>query len=257
MLSVAGTHELILARHSSIESNPVKHRYLAFDIETAKLLPENVTDLFAHRPLGITCAAAVDADGQHETRWHGKDAGGFAAQMSREDAAALVHDLARFVDDGYTLLTWNGLGFDFNILAEESGLQAECARLALAHVDMMFHVVCSKGFPLGLEKVAQGMGLPGKSPGMSGSKAPAMWANGQQQEVLDYCVADCRATAAIAGAAETRGGIEWITMKGRRSTMTLPEGWLPADQAMKLPLPDTSWMSTPLPRESFTSWIRG
>jgi len=31
--------------------------------------------------------------------------------------------------------------------------------------------------------------------------------------------------------------------------------WLAADRAMKLSLPDTSWMRTPLTRESFTSWI--
>ncbi len=105
--------------------------------------------------------------------------------MSRAEAQGLVHDLAQFVEDGYTLLTWNGVGFDFNILAEESGLQVECERLALAHVDMMFHVVCSRGFPLALDKVAQGMGLPGKRSGMSGSKAPALWASGHQTEVLD------------------------------------------------------------------------
>jgi hypothetical protein len=234
----------------------VTHRFLAFDIETAKLLPERVPDLLSHRPLGIACAAAVDVDRQRETLWHGRDSGGFAAQMAREEAQDLVHDLVRFVEDGYTLLTWNGLGFDFNVLAEESGLQSECEHLALAHVDMMFHVLCSRGFPLALDKVAQGMGLPGKPLGMSGSKAPALWASGHQRSVLDYVLGDCRATIAIAHAAEERRGIEWITMKGGRATMALPQGWLSVDQAMALPLPDTSWMQTPLSRESFTSWIR-
>jgi hypothetical protein len=92
---------------------------------------------------------------------------------------------------------------------------------------------------------------------MNGSKAPALWAGGHQQEVLDYVAGDCRATIAVARAAEERGGIEWVTMKGTRSTMALPDGWLVAEQAMKLPLPDTSWMRTPLTRESFTDWIRG
>ncbi len=196
-------------------------------------------------------------DGQHETRWYGRDSGTFAAQMSRAETQGLVHDLARFVEDGYTLLTWNGVGFDFNILAEESGLRVECKRLALAHVDMMFHVVCSRGFPIKLDKVAQGMGLPGKPSGMSGSKAPALWASGHQQKVLDYCVGDCQATAAIAGAAEERGGIEWVAMSGRRATMALPNGWLVAEEAMRLPLPDTSRMRTPLTRESFMDWIGG
>ena len=207
----------------------MKRRFLAFDIETAKLLPENVPDLFAHRPLGITCAAVVDIEGQHETRWHGRESGTFAARMSRAEAQGLVHNLARFVEDGYTLLTWNGLGFDFNILAEESGLRVECEHLALAHVDMMFHVVCSRGHHLGLDKVAQGMSLPGKPSGMSGSKAPALWASGHQTDVLDYVVGDCRITAAIARAAEERGAMEWVTARGTRATMALPDGWLAAD----------------------------
>lgn len=112
-------------------------------------------------------------------------------------------------------------------------------------------------FPLALDKVAQGMGLPGKPSGMSGSKAPALWASGHQQEVLDYCVGDCQATAAIAGAAEDRGGIEWIARSGSRKKMSLSAGWLVAEEAMTLPLPDTSWMDAPLTRELFMDWIRG
>lgn len=238
-----------------VEFRLVTRRFLAFDIETAKVLPDNVPDLCAHRPLGIACAAVADISTKNTVLWHGRDSKAFAAQMSRAEAQGLVHDLTRFVEQGYTLLTWNGLGFDFNVLAEESGLQIECARLALAHVDMMFHVVCSKGFPIALDKVAQGMGLPGKPSGVSGSKAPALWASGHQSEVLDYVVGDCRTTVAVAHAAEKRGSIEWVTTKGTRARMALPSGWLTADQAMKLTLPDTSWMRTPLTRESFTDWI--
>ena len=174
----------------------MKQRLLAFDIETAKPLPDEVTDLLSHRPLGIACAAAVDIEGQHETLWYGRKSGTFAAQMSRGEAQRLVHDLVGFVEGGYTLVTWNGVGFDFNILAEESGLPGECASLALAHIDLMFHIVCSRGFPLALDKVAQGMGLPGKPSGMSGSKAPTLWASGHQADVLGYVVGDCRTTFA-------------------------------------------------------------
>jgi hypothetical protein len=45
----------------------------------------------------------------------------------------------------YTIVTWNGTGFDFDILAEESGMLAECKGLAVNHVDMMFHVLCRLG----------------------------------------------------------------------------------------------------------------
>src|SRR5260370_14536280 len=88
--------------------------------------------------------------------------------------------------NGYRILTWNGLGFDFDILADESGAAASCKECALGHVDMMFHVFCSLGYPVGLDKAAQGMGLPGQQPGLSGIKAPALCAQGHFKAVLEY-----------------------------------------------------------------------
>jgi len=58
----------------------------------------------------------------------------------REEAATLVRYLEDQVAHGYGVLTWNGLGFDFVVLAEESGMLQECRALALSHVDMMSHV---------------------------------------------------------------------------------------------------------------------
>ena len=40
--------------------------------------------------------------------------------LSREEAAALVRYLEDQTAQGYTLLTWNGLGFALDILAEEA-----------------------------------------------------------------------------------------------------------------------------------------
>ena len=146
-------------------------RYLAFDIETAKDLPGDVGDLLAHRPLGIACAAAFALDSGQETTWFGTTAAGAPApSMSRADAAALVADLARLVSDGYTLVTWNGASFDFDVLAEESGARDACVQLALDHVDMMFQVVCSQGHRLSLQKAAVGMSLNGKLSGVSGGR---------------------------------------------------------------------------------------
>ena len=62
-------------------------RFLAFDIETAKILPEGVTDLLAHRPLGITCAAATAGDLPQPLVWHGKDPSGHPSpRMTCEEA---------------------------------------------------------------------------------------------------------------------------------------------------------------------------
>lgn len=231
-------------------------RYLAFDIETAKDVPGEDFNWRPHRPLGISCAATLASDMDQPTLWFGKAADGSpAARMSREDAKELVTHLVQLASEGYRILTWNGLGFDFDILAEESAADKLCKQCALDHVDMMFHAFCSLGYPIALEKTAQGMGLPGKPVGMSGVKAPRLWAEGKFDKVLEYVAQDVRIALRVAQACEQRGKLEWITRKGTRGSMPLKNGWLSVKEALQLPEPDTSWMSAPIPRRDFTAWL--
>ena len=231
------------------------NQYVAFDIETAKDVPGDDFNWRPHRPLGISCAATLTTGATEPRLWHGRTQAGTPAPcMSREEARELVRYLADMASAGMKILTWNGLAFDFDILAEESGEAAACKECALHHVDMMFHVVCAKGYPVGLDKAAQGMGLPGKPEGMSGAFAPKMWAEGQFDQVLAYVAQDVRATLQVAQACEQRRKLEWVTRKGTRASLLLPKGWLPVQDALKLPEPDTSWMTTPMPRRDFTAW---
>ncbi len=230
-------------------------KYLAFDIETAKEWPDGA-DWRRYRPLGICCAATLAADTDQLRLWHGGTREAPAERMSREDAVELVEHLRSMAGEGYTVLTWNGLGFDFPVLAEESAMLQPCRELASDHVDMMFHVFCQLGFPVGLEAAAKGLGLPGKAGGMSGVLAPQMWAQGKHQQVLDYVAQDTRTTLELATLCEKDRCFRWITRRGKTSRMDLLEGWLPVRSAMELPEPDTSWMSKPLPRRKFTHWLR-
>ncbi len=231
-------------------------KYVAFDIETAKDVPGEDFNWKPHRPLGICCAATLCSDAQEPVLWHGKKADGTpAGRMSQAEARGLVDGLGAMVSKGYILLTWNGLGFDFDILAEESGHLKECRELALRHVDMMFHVFCEKGFPVGLDKAAQGLGIPGKPPGMSGLLAPKMWSQGRHDEVLGYVAQDVRIAMQIASTCERQRRFSWLTRKGTTSTMDLRRGWLTVREALQLPQPDTSWMKEPIPRQEFTRWL--
>jgi hypothetical protein len=100
----------------------MKRKYLAFDIETAKDVPGEDFNWKPHRPLGIACAAALPCDAREPLLWHGKtETGAPAGKMSREEARELVRRLAQLVEEGYTLLTWNGLGFDFQHLGRGVG----------------------------------------------------------------------------------------------------------------------------------------
>ena len=231
-------------------------RYLAFDIEIAKMLPNGQEDWKAFHPLGITCAATYDGEGKPRL-WYGKnDQGQAASQMSRTELNELVSYLQSMAETGYTILTWNGLGFDFNILAEESGAWQACARMASDQVDMMFHIFCLRGHTLGLDKAAKGMGLPGKPVGMSGELAPRYWAEGKWAVVLDYVAQDARTTYDLAIKVEREKQLRWKSERGLGQTIDLPDGWLNVSQALKLPEPDTSWMRQPWQRSKFVGWIK-
>jgi hypothetical protein len=231
-------------------------KYLAFDIETAKDVPGEDFNWRPHRPLGISCAATLASDSGELRLWHGKTQDGSpAARMTPADALGLVEYLAKMTEDGFSILTWNGLGFDFDILAEESASAGLCHECALGHVDMMFHIVCSLGYPVALDNGARGMGLPGKPAGMTGFKAPQLWAERRYQEVLDYVSQDVRIAMQIAQLSEQRRRFQWITRKGTTSTLSLAKGWLTIREALALPEPDTSWMSQPLKRRDFMTWM--
>jgi hypothetical protein len=231
-------------------------KFAAMDIETANDVPGPDFDWKPHRPLGIACAAVLRCGAEQADLFHGRGPDGTpAARMSKAEVGQLVQELVRLVADGCTLLTWNGLGFDLDILQEESGMLDECRKLAWDHVDAMFHVFCDRGFPVGLDKAAQGLGIPGKPAGMSGWLAPKLWAEGRHQEVLDYVAQDVRITMQVALACEERKRLDWITRKGTWSSMRLPRGWLTVRQALGLPEPDTSWMSDPMRRDEFTRWL--
>lgn len=165
-------------------------RAAAFDLEIARDIPAGGRWQDA-APLGVTCAALSLVDRPEPMVWQG------VPQLAADACRKLVRSLQRFVEEGYTLVTWNGCGFDFAMLAIESNLHRECARLALHHVDLMLLVTFTRGWYLALQKALQGAGLDGKLEsvtlsdgtrltGMNGSLAPQLWAQGESDAVLAY-----------------------------------------------------------------------
>lgn len=231
-------------------------KFLAFDLETATDVPGDDFNWKPYRPLGISCAATLSTDCKTPRLWHGGQSGTTPTpKMQRNEVAELVHYLIAMAKSGFTIATWNGLAFDFDILSEESGLLAECQQLAVEHVDMMFHVFCVKGFPVALDNAARGTGIVGKPAGMSGVKAPQLWIQGRHQEVLDYAAQDVRTTLNLACLCDQRRSLSWITRKGTTSACSLPHGWLSVTESLRLPEPDTSWMDRAMSRSNFTAWL--
>lgn len=234
-------------------------KLLAFDLEIAALIPDDSADWKQFRPLGITCAAVAWAKDNGSVKtlcFHGED-DDFrpVPRMRQGECVDLVWTLQAHALDGYTLLTHNGVSFDFDVLAEESGMHAECVELAMNSADLCFQTLCVKGYPIGLDALCRGMGLESKIEGMSGALAPQLWSEGQYAKVLEYVAQDTKSTLSVALEVERRGSLSWIAKSGRLNTM--PVGRiLTVRECLQLEKPDTSWMTGERPnREMATAWM--
>lgn len=231
----------------------------SFDIEIATSIPDGCTDWHGIPNLGISCAAVALSDTSDVGFWWGEP------RMTREQCQQMVVDLDQLVKDGYTLLTWNGCGFDFRVLANESGMYRACSDLAYNHIDMMLMVTFSMGHYLGLQKALDGAGLKGKlkyvtlSDGtvisdMNGAKAPDLWAAGEQKAVLQYLADDVLQPLELARIIQEKRVIEWRSASGNIQSARFDK-LLTVRECFDLPEPDTSWMSSAPTREQFIEWF--
>jgi hypothetical protein len=259
-------------------------KYMAFDLEVARLVDPDQNP-------GITCAAVAASDGRSMT-WAGRCAAWWAAEMSDLEVGQLVRTLLYWSRE-YTFVTWNGVGYDWRVLAERvkispafaPTLYAEIAALAMHHIDPAFLCLCQMGYMLGLEAVAQALGVQGKMAGMRGDLEPLLWGGlgvaplhpesatdeeratwaerleavkavavepGSQEArrlILRYVAQDARATLDVyQGLCKIGGeGLRWTTKKGTRST----KAWDPARvEGALLTVADARMLAEP-----DTSWM--
>jgi len=240
-------------------SPDIRMKIAAFDLETAEEVPEDSRDRIMHGGLGITCAAVAFSDTDQVLTGYG------IPRMPPEKCRGLVRQLERLTSEGYTLMTWNGCGFDFAVLAQESGMRVECGELAMNHVDLMFHVMCEKGWRLSLEKALQGAGLEGKrksvvlSDGrriddLKGAMAPSLWRAGEKKAVLSYLRGDVVQLLKLARSVMQTKSIRWTSNSGRPQSVRV-DALLTVRHCLRIPEPDVSWMDAPPSREEFVNWI--
>jgi len=242
--------------------------YLAFDMEIATPVPGD-GDLLASKP-GIACAAFIrEGDTRPLVIFDpAKSPDLFVPAtkaLTQEGATRVLEELIAADDRGDTIVTWNGAGFDFRLLADETGRPTDCANLARHSVDMMFQILCDKGHPLALDTALSGMGLPGKIHSVTladgrvvevdGRLAPNLWQAGEHEAVMIYCGGDVAGTLALALACRERKRLTWISRKGRPNHMALTKRWLTVEECLALPKPDTSWMTEPLRPEDVVAWM--
>ncbi|TKJ30328.1 MAG: hypothetical protein CEE40_05345 [Chloroflexi bacterium B3_Chlor] len=236
-------------------------RLAAFDLEIAKEIPEAVENWLSVAPPGISCAAVALSDDQGRPHlWQG------VPRMTQQECRSMVRDLQGLASDGYTFLTWNGCGFDFAVLAMESGMYTECTELALNHVDLMLRVTFEKGWYLSFQKALRGARLEGKLQsvtlsdgtvldGMDGSKVPKLWAACEYAAVLDYLRNDVVQLLRLAHAIQRTKVIRWTSDRGNPQQVFV-ERMLTVRECFDIPEPDVSWMKDPPTRQQFVQWMR-
>ena len=230
-------------------------KFASFDLEIANDLPE---DGSWSKELGITCAAIAYSEKEMDY-YFGKP------QLVEEQAITLVSGLQNAEYLGYKIVTWNGVKFDFRVLADVSGMYEECAQLAMNHLDMMLWVTFQKGYYLGLQAALKGAGLEGKLKevtlnsgevitDMDGAKAPEMWRNGEYDAVLAYLELDVVQPLKLVHYLEDHKILEWTSKKGNLQKVGVPKLWN-VKECFQLPEPYTGWMSDPPKREDFVAWM--
>ena len=233
-----------------IQERDIEMKFVGFDIEIALDIPEG-TDWKQCRPLGITCASLVSNDFS-DAFWGGKKSGEYTPKMSVGEVQEMVM-IMKALSPEYKIVTWNGLSFDFDVLAEESQMQKECVELAFNHIDIMFQFFCLKGFPVGISAVAQGCNIPGKVEGMHGDLAPLMWRNMEYERVIEYNIQDSKMALDIANYIELKKYLLWVTKKGQTKVCRL-DSLLPVKECASIELPDQSWMTKPLTKNDYLEW---
>jgi len=234
-------------------------KFAAFDLEITKILPENTYNLMDYAPLGISCAAAALSDQDEPIIWQG------VPGMDKAQCQAMVAELSELVLSGYQLVTWNGCAFDFQVLAQESGMVDECGKLALNHFDLMLLVTFTKGYFLGLDKALQGAGIKGKVKqvklkdgsmlhDMGGGKAPELWAQGEHEAVLSYLRGDVLGLLELVEVVQRQKRMNWKSNRGNVQNIRVQK-LLTVKECFSIPEPDVSWMSNPPRRQQFVDWI--
>ena len=247
-------------------------KYLAFDLEIAKILPgDGIINWRTQRPLGITCAATCDNEGNTRVWYGGQAEGSYAPEMSASESRALLDYLwacqigkltGGVIGDTCSVVTWNGASFDFDILGEAAEDPWTAARLAANHVDLMVAFTCVKGFRMSLKAAATACDTHKGAAGIeSGIDAPVLWANGEYERALAYVIQDARATAEVMAYVLAHRGYTWVSKRGYDQTWHLPSGVsditeLTVEKCLNWPKPNTSWMSSPPDRGEFLAWTK-
>ena len=235
-------------------NNETTSPLLSFDIEISDIFElGRHEDMEKYAPFHISVGATAVVDGEEKVWYSNNEEGAPALNLTRERAHELLEYLDEMQQKEVIVCAWNGLGFDLKWIGHHANDHALAARIALKSYDPMFQFFNIAGFPIGLGKVAIGMGIPQEKL-MDGSDAPKQWRAGHHQKVMDYCLGDCQMTNQIVRAIQEARQVLWTTSSGHISSKPMPR-LKSVEEVIQDPAPDQSWMDKPIPKTKFYEWV--
>lgn len=235
----------------------------SFDIEISDQLSSPGEPNY---PPHISCAAIALSDAPDNVIFY--TASQDAEYMTPVQVASMIRDMADYVVNGYTFLTWNGIAFDFPVVAAncKDFYASTYKALEIAfhnHIDMMLLVTFQTGYRLSLQSALLGANLAGKlhevplSDGtiitdMSGAKAPELWVANERKAVLEYLSDDVTQPLLLAQYIETNKCINWQSKAGRPMRIEVPALYTVEEAYQELPPPQSvNWMADPIFRDAY------
>jgi len=229
---------------------------LSFDIEISDVFDLRAgEDINKYAPFHIAVAATAVDQGEERLWYSVGPANKPLTNMTKDTAREMLEYLLEMQGLGHMVCAWNGLSFDLRWIGHVAEDMTLAAQIAMKSYDPMFQFFNQKGFPVGLEPVAMGMGIRRRKL-MSSDQAPKRWCAGDHQAVMDYVLNDCRLTNDVVKSIVRRKKVVWVTAKGDLKSEPMPR-LKTVETVLKEPEPDQSWMSAPIPRRRFHEWFPG
>lgn len=201
-------------------------KFIAFDLEF------RITD----GDVEILCAASMSTDDAVPFVWVDNiNEHLIRDQLSSYTLATFVRFLLARHAEGYTVVTWGGVGSDFRHLAALlPWLASDIKNLCLNSIDIPFVSGSSIGMMMGLSAAAQALGFGHKA--NDSSLIPTLWDAGRRTEVLQHVSTDTYLTVVVVRHALLHNELQWITSKGLRRTWC-PAKLLTVRACLQMPLP--------------------
>lgn len=230
-------------------------KLLSFDIEISDVFElRKYEDMDKYEPFHISVAATAVHNGE-ERIWYSEDQDRrLALNLTQKRAHELLDYLDEMQRKGFMVCAWDGLGFDLKWIGYQANDMTLAAHVALKSYDPMFQFFNQAGFPVGLAKVAEAMGVSQQKL-MDGAEAPKQWRAGNHQKVMDYCLGDCQMTNLIVLAIQKVRETRWVTSRGSISAKSVRR-FKTVEEVIRDPEPDQSWMDAPMPKMKFYQWVQ-